>query len=118
VLRVFRLDEIPQAFNVLKGDMSMVGPRPERPCFVGVLEQEIPFLQSPALPETGITGWAQVMCPIRSVRLGLLRKTAIRLLFTPSHKSFRCDAANYAEDDKGSVVGSRAVREPGFFGAW
>jgi sugar transferase (PEP-CTERM system associated) len=59
-LRRFRLDELPQLWNVLKGDMSFVGPRPERPEFVGALAREIAFYGQRHIVRPGITGWAQV----------------------------------------------------------
>jgi sugar transferase (PEP-CTERM system associated) len=59
-LRSSRLDEIPQLWNVLKGDMSLVGPRPERPEFVGPLTQAIPHYQFRHVVRPGLTGWAQV----------------------------------------------------------
>jgi sugar transferase (PEP-CTERM system associated) len=59
-LRTARLDEIPQLWNVLKGDMSLVGPRPERPEFVASLNQEIPLYHLRHAIRPGLTGWAQV----------------------------------------------------------
>ena len=61
VLRTTRLDELPQLWNVLMGEMSLIGPRPERPEFDIKLEQEIPYYRIRYLVRPGITGWAQVM---------------------------------------------------------
>jgi exopolysaccharide biosynthesis polyprenyl glycosylphosphotransferase len=60
ILRKTRLDEVPQLVNVLRGEMSVVGPRPERPIFVEKLTQQIPFYRTRLVVNPGLTGWAQV----------------------------------------------------------
>ena len=66
LLRKFRIDELPQLYNVLKGEMSFVGPRPERPEFVAELEREIPLYAKRHFIKPGLTGWAQVRFPYGS----------------------------------------------------
>jgi sugar transferase (PEP-CTERM system associated) len=63
LIRKLRVDEIPQFWNILRGDMNFVGPRPERPHFVAQLAQEIPFYEQRHLIAPGLTGWAQIKYP-------------------------------------------------------
>ncbi len=75
LLRKLRIDEIPQLWNVLKNDMSFVGPRPERPYFVDELKQDIPFYTERLVVKPGITGWAQI-----NYRYGASKEDAIEKL--------------------------------------
>lgn len=63
IIRLIRVDEIPQFWNIIKGEMSFVGPRPERPHFVAQLAEEIPFYEHRHLTAPGLTGWAQIKYP-------------------------------------------------------
>ncbi len=63
IIRTLRIDELPQLWCVLKGDMSFVGPRPERPSFVAELEQQLPYYAERHMVKPGLTGWAQINYP-------------------------------------------------------
>ena len=63
IIRLVRIDELPQLLNILRGEMSFIGPRPERPHFVAQLERELPFYADRLLVKPGLTGWAQVNYP-------------------------------------------------------
>jgi lipopolysaccharide/colanic/teichoic acid biosynthesis glycosyltransferase len=62
-LRKWRLDEIPQLLNVIKGEMGLIGPRPEREVFIKEFEEKIPFYSQRLVVRPGLTGWAQVKYP-------------------------------------------------------
>ncbi len=62
-IRKMRIDELPQLFNIIRGEMSLIGPRPERPVFVKQLEQQIHYYSERHLVKPGLTGWAQVRYP-------------------------------------------------------
>lgn len=81
IIRKTRIDEIPQVLNVLKGEMSFVGPRPERPEFVDVLAQEIPFYRERHCVKPGITGWAQLNYPYGASVEDARRKLAYDLFY-------------------------------------
>jgi exopolysaccharide biosynthesis polyprenyl glycosylphosphotransferase len=80
-LRKTRLDEVPQFFNVFRGEMSFVGPRPERPEFVSGLAKEIPFYQQRHLLKPGITGWAQINYPYGATTADALNKLEYDLYY-------------------------------------
>jgi sugar transferase (PEP-CTERM system associated) len=73
-IRMFRIDELPQIWNAFVGDMSLVGPRPERPEFVSELETKIPYYAIRHTVAPGITGWAQVKYPYGASLEDALRK--------------------------------------------
>ncbi|WP_317045581.1 sugar transferase [Aurantibacter aestuarii] len=89
-LRKSRLDELPQFYNILKGDMSVIGPRPERPKFVKELSHNIPFYQTRHIVKPGLTGWAQVKSRYGSSLDDSLVKLQYDLYYI-KHRSFLLD---------------------------
>lgn len=89
-LRHSRLDEIPQFINILKGEMSLIGPRPERPFFVKELSQILPFYETRHIVKPGLTGWAQVKTRYGSSVDDSLIKLQYDLYYI-KHKSFFLD---------------------------
>lgn len=89
-LRKSRLDELPQLWNILKGDMSVVGPRPERPEFVGPLSSLIPYYNERHLIKPGLTGWAQINFPYGSSVSDARRKLQLDLYYI-KHTSLELD---------------------------
>ena len=88
LLRLTRIDELPQLWNVLKGDMSLIGPRPERPEFDGQLRQEIPYYDVRYLVKPGITGWAQVCYPYGASVEDAYQKVAYDLYYIKNYSLF------------------------------
>jgi lipopolysaccharide/colanic/teichoic acid biosynthesis glycosyltransferase len=80
-IRRTRLDELPQLFNVLSGDMSLVGPRPERPNFVADLAAQIPYYGQRHIVKPGITGWAQINYPYGNTVEDALKKLQYDLFY-------------------------------------
>jgi sugar transferase (PEP-CTERM system associated) len=87
-IRKTRIDELPQLFNVLMGDLSLVGPRPERPEFVGRLEGEIPFYNARHSVNPGVTGWAQVRYAYGASSEDAKRKLEYDLYYVKNHTLF------------------------------
>jgi exopolysaccharide biosynthesis polyprenyl glycosylphosphotransferase len=92
VLRKTHLDELPQLWDVLKGDMSIVGPRPERPEFIPMLEEAIPFFTRRLLVKPGITGWAQLRRDYASDTEGAAEKLSYDLWYL-RHRNLTVDLA-------------------------
>jgi exopolysaccharide biosynthesis polyprenyl glycosylphosphotransferase len=92
LLRRTHLDELPQLWDVLKGDMSIVGPRPERPEFIPMLEEAIPFFTRRLLVKPGITGWAQLRRDYASDAEGAAEKLSYDLWYL-RHRNLVVDLA-------------------------
>jgi lipopolysaccharide/colanic/teichoic acid biosynthesis glycosyltransferase len=92
ILRRTRIDELPQLWNVLKGDMSIVGPRPERPEFLAELQETVPFWTRRHLVKPGITGWAQVRRGYTADAEGTAEKLSYDLWYL-RHRSLAVDLA-------------------------
>jgi exopolysaccharide biosynthesis polyprenyl glycosylphosphotransferase len=90
VLRATRLDEVPQLLNIVRGEMSFIGPRPERPEFMSLLESQIPKFGSRLLVKPGLTGWAQVKGGYASTIPEMTRKLEYDLYYI-KNRSFRLD---------------------------
>ncbi|MBE0596582.1 MAG: TIGR03013 family PEP-CTERM/XrtA system glycosyltransferase, partial [Desulfuromonadales bacterium] len=84
-MRKSRIDEIPQLINVIKGEMSFVGPRPERPEFVGRLTQKIPYYSNRHYVKPGVTGWAQIRYPYGASEEDALEKLRYDLYYTKNY---------------------------------
>lgn len=89
-LRTSRIDELPQLINIIKGDMSIIGPRPERPVFVNELSQVIPFYNTRHIVKPGLTGWAQVKSRYGSSIDDSMEKLQYDLFYI-KHRSFLMD---------------------------
>lgn len=106
-LRKSHLDELPQFYNVLKGDISMVGPRAERPTFVNQLQKEIPFYRARLFVKPGMTGWAQISYRYASN----VEESAIKLeydLYYIKHRNILLDIVIILRT-LGQVIGLRGV---------
>ena len=84
-IRKFRIDELPQVFNVLVGSMSLVGPRPERPEFVSELQEKVPYYSERLAVKPGVTGWAQLKYSYGSSDEDALEKLQYDLYYVKNH---------------------------------
>jgi sugar transferase (PEP-CTERM system associated) len=88
IIRKIRVDEIPQFWNILRGEMNFVGPRPERPHFVAQLAQEIPYYEQRHLIAPGLTGWAQINYPYGASVEDARQKLQYDLFYIKNHSLF------------------------------
>jgi lipopolysaccharide/colanic/teichoic acid biosynthesis glycosyltransferase len=98
------VDEIPQFWNILRGDMNFVGPRPERPHFIAQLAQEIPFYEQRHLIAPGLTGWAQIKYPY-GASIDDARKKLEYDLYYIKNQSITLDATIMFETVKTILLG-------------
>ena len=87
-IRNTRLDELPQLYNVLKGDMSFIGPRPERPQFVAELSEKVPFYDARHRVKPGLMGWAQLKYPYGASVEDAENKLKYDLYYVKNHSFF------------------------------
>ena len=104
IIRKIRVDEIPQFWNILRGDMNFVGPRPERPHFVSQLAEEIPYYEQRHLIAPGLTGWAQIKYPYGASIEDAKRKLEYDLYYI-KNQSVMLDATIMFETIKTIVFG-------------
>ena len=107
ILRKLRLDELPQMCNVLRGEMSFVGPRPERPEFVAMLSEKVPYYNLRHSVKPGITGWAQIRYPYGSSVEDAVEKMHYDLYYIKNF-SLGLDLLILAETAKTALLGSGA----------
>ncbi len=111
ILRRTHLDELPQLLNVVRGDMSIVGPRPEQPQFVDELERLVPFYQRRHLIKPGVTGWAQVRCGYAGSHAGSAWKVCHDLYYI-KHRSVWLNLLIIAETFRTLVADQQYTARP------
>lgn len=110
-LRASHLDELPQLYNVMRGEMSIVGPRPEQPEFVVRLERNLPYYQRRHMMRPGITGWAQIRCGYAGSDVGSAWKLCHDLYYI-KHRSLGLDLLILFETLATLVLPREPVMEP------
>ncbi len=108
LIRRCRIDELPQLWNVARGEMALVGPRPERPELVAEIARQLPFYEPRHLVRPGITGWAQVYAPYAASVEETLEKLSYDLYYV-KHQSFATDAGIMLST-LGVMAGGRGAR--------
>ncbi|WP_258868248.1 TIGR03013 family XrtA/PEP-CTERM system glycosyltransferase [Alkalilimnicola ehrlichii] len=88
IIRKYRVDELPQLLNILSGDMSFVGPRPERPEFVSRLNDSLPYYRERHRVKPGLTGWAQICYPYGASEEDAFEKLQFDLYYVKNHSLF------------------------------
>ncbi len=107
VIRKYRLDELPQFFNILNGTMSLVGPRPEQPYFCEMLDSQLDFFSQRHTVRPGLTGWAQIKYQYGSTVEDAKRKLELDLFYI-KHLSISLDVAIIFETVKVIFLGKGA----------
>ena len=107
-IRKTSIDELPQLWNVVRGEMALVGPRPERPELVAEIAEKLPFYEPRHLVRPGITGWAQVYAPYAASIEETLEKLSYDLYYV-KHQSFATDAGIMLST-LGVMAGGRGAR--------